>query len=382
MKLTILRKEKGLKMDSLAQAVGVSKSYISLLESGGRQPSRDVVLKLAQALNLRNPEQGRDELLILAGFAPVNTRAISAYQDAIQLYEQSLLNDPSNFKLYSRLVMAQIKSGRYQQAQTQIQEGMHKFTETVQLQFLLAQLELSKGHYSAAQLNMQTAIQHFDLKQKVSQLHRADLVFNLGAIYFMEGHALLSVASNDEARTKILTAFDKAKTCFREALAARSDDIYILDEYARLLFNQAYLLDTAQAWQETISIYRKLLIQPNKHELGRQPLMESAAFLAHAYTKSGADNEADLTLGLLSAFNPDYWLVHYLQSCLHMQRYENSPTDAELEAALEALERALDLDLQAGVEAKTDPDLSLLRLKAGSQLEKLLKKERKNHEIS
>lgn len=35
LRLASLRKEHGLNMDTLAQQVGVSKSYISLLESGG-----------------------------------------------------------------------------------------------------------------------------------------------------------------------------------------------------------------------------------------------------------------------------------------------------------------------------------------------------------
>lgn len=381
MKLALLRKEKGLKMDSLAQAVGVSKSYISLLESGGRQPSRDVVLKLAGALSQQNPEQVRDELLILAGFAPVNTRAISAYQDAIQIYEQSLLSDPNNFQLFSRLILALIKTGRQEQAQEQIQQGLQHFTEMVQLQFLLAQLELSKGHFQAAILNMQTALQHFEQNpvQVPTHLRHADLIFNLGTIYFIQGHSLMGKAiHNRETFQQVLEAFATASDYFQQALTETPEDIYMLDEYARLLFNRAYLLNNPNAWQDTIAIYRRLLIQPHKHELGPQPLMESASFLAHAYTKSGAFDEAELTLGLLSAFNPDYWLVHYLQACLQAQRYAHSNQKNDLHSALQALERALELDPQAQTEAQSDPDLAPLRQAASKAFEKLLKKERKH----
>ena len=174
MRLASLRKEKGLNMDSLAQQVCVSKSFISLLESGGRQPSRDVVLQLAKVLAETEADKLRDELLILAGFAPVNTRAIAAYQDAIAVYEQTLLTEPTNFKLYSRLIMALIKANRQAQAQERIQQGLQQFKDVVQLQSLLAQLELSKGNFDAALINQETALRQIARNPEIchDQLHR------------------------------------------------------------------------------------------------------------------------------------------------------------------------------------------------------------------
>lgn len=369
-------------MDQLAQAVGVSKSFISLLESGGRQPSREVVQKLASALSQEDPAALRDELLILAGFAPVNIRAVSAYQDALQTYTQSLLQDPDNFRLYTRVVMALIKAERYEQARERIQEGLQRFQHSVQLQFLLAQLELSKGHYEAAILNQETAIRQFERQSEALPVQRADLVFNLGAIYFMQGYHFLGEAarsvSPDAFRQKALNAFETARSYFEDALKASPDDVYILDEYARLLFNRAYLLQQPVAWELTIQMYRKVLTCPNKQELGPQPLRESAAFLAHAYTQSGALDEAELTLGLMTSFYPDYWLLHYLNACLQVRSFERSGETRLLDRALQALDQALQHDTQdqARAEAEHDPDLAVLRQQRQAAFAKVLKKVR------
>src|SRR5687767_6740487 len=70
-RLQALRREFRLTQIDLSQSSQLSKSYISFLESGVRHPSRDVVLRLAEALV---PGEGRlrDELLLLAGFTPQN----------------------------------------------------------------------------------------------------------------------------------------------------------------------------------------------------------------------------------------------------------------------------------------------------------------------
>lgn len=381
MRLASLRKEKGINMDSLAKRVGVSKSYISLLESGGRQPSRDVVISMATAF-AGEGDGLRDEMLILAGFAPVNTRSIAAYQDALAIYEQSLATHPDDIQLFARYILALIKSGRQAQAQERIQQGLQRFTDVVQLQSLLAYLELSKGHFDAALINQETALRQFDL-HPAGGLSRADLIFNLGSIHFMNGYAAQARYLQDlleSERQSALDSFAKAGELFAQAQAEAPNDAYMLDELARLRFNQAYLAPSPQAWQETIATYRRLLTSPHKLSLGSQQLMESAAFLAHAYTQNGSLDEAELTLGLLSSFNPDYWLVHYLETCLCSRRYELTPQGEYLDRGLDALERAIDRDShgQARSEAAHDPDLKTLRNLRQVEFAKLLKKENKH----
>lgn len=60
-----LRLEKKVSMRALAEEVGVDFSYISQIEHEKRQPSRDVVVRLAEALEI-----DRDEFLVAAGYLP------------------------------------------------------------------------------------------------------------------------------------------------------------------------------------------------------------------------------------------------------------------------------------------------------------------------
>jgi transcriptional regulator with XRE-family HTH domain len=56
---------------ALALEANVSQRHLSFVESGRSRPSRDVILRIAEALDL--PLRARNELLNAAGFAPVYT---------------------------------------------------------------------------------------------------------------------------------------------------------------------------------------------------------------------------------------------------------------------------------------------------------------------
>lgn len=60
----------------LAEVAGFDHSYVSRLESGNRTPTRDAVIKLAEALGLE-PEQ-RDNLLASAGYMPQRVESLLA----------------------------------------------------------------------------------------------------------------------------------------------------------------------------------------------------------------------------------------------------------------------------------------------------------------
>ena len=53
----------------LALLSGISQRHISFVESGRAQPSRDIIFKLAEALDL--PLRARNEVFLAAGYAPV-----------------------------------------------------------------------------------------------------------------------------------------------------------------------------------------------------------------------------------------------------------------------------------------------------------------------
>src|SRR5690606_6800862 len=71
-----LRGARGMSQTQLAAHADVSTRHLSFLETGRAVPSREMVLALADALDL--PLRGRNDLLGAAGFAPVFTA--SAFQ--------------------------------------------------------------------------------------------------------------------------------------------------------------------------------------------------------------------------------------------------------------------------------------------------------------
>ena len=70
-RLRSLRDARGLKQAQLTARANVSARHLSFLETGRAVPSRDMVLALADALEL--PLRARNDLLVAAGFAPIFT---------------------------------------------------------------------------------------------------------------------------------------------------------------------------------------------------------------------------------------------------------------------------------------------------------------------
>ena len=68
-KLKEWRARRGLSQLALAAEAGISQRHLSFLELGRAQPSRDMVLRLAEALGV--PLRQHNALLVAAGFAPV-----------------------------------------------------------------------------------------------------------------------------------------------------------------------------------------------------------------------------------------------------------------------------------------------------------------------
>lgn len=66
--LGIFRRREGLSQSKLAELIGVIPSYMSRLESGEREPDRDVVIMIGVVLGLHRLD--RAALLLSAGYAP------------------------------------------------------------------------------------------------------------------------------------------------------------------------------------------------------------------------------------------------------------------------------------------------------------------------
>lgn len=374
------RKNQGMTMKNLAQAVGVSESYISLLESGQRtQPARELVLKIAKTLGADSFNNLADDFLVTAGFYPADKQSYRRHQDTLLSYKARLKSDPTDFETFSTLVFALIKTGQTQEAQDLIQQGLAGFDDTIQLQALLASLELAKKNYQKS-----LDFQNFALSQTGTDPKEAPkrlrLTINLGVIHFLKGvhHQAEHLDSGSSKSHKAaLKHFEVAHGIFGEVLDVTPENIYVLDELARVSFNLATLNQGKKAqkyWQDTISSLKKVLQSEDKYTLGHSTLLESCVFLAHAYTKTLRFDEALTLLSYLEiTMNPPHWLVPYAKACFYSLKFEEKSEPALLDLALKQLALAIQYAPQTtSQQAIQDPDLSVLREHKESEFKALI----------
>ena len=184
-KLIELRAKMGYSREELGARVEVSATYIGMLESGERQPSRDLVLKLADVCFSSSQKHQVDELLLLAGYSPLHLPATHIPQDPLALKAEAAESEHDNFQAFSAWILELLKNGHLEEAQQALQMGFQRFHAHVQLQSLLAMLELSRGHYREAILSQNSAIEAYH-KNPPLQVKLADLKLNLGEMYFLK----------------------------------------------------------------------------------------------------------------------------------------------------------------------------------------------------
>jgi transcriptional regulator with XRE-family HTH domain len=391
-----LRKKQGYSMKTLSAMVGISAAYICKLESGQRKPTRDLVLRFSETLLPTGSEREKDELLLLAGFAPQNYRSFLGRTELVELYEKELESNPLNFKAFIALVMVLVRSGSFKEAELRIQKGLPVYDDQIQLQALLAALELAKENFDTAIEYQLSALNYYNLHQGLTQtLVESDLLLSLGIMYFLKGEALLDLKIQQEAKQEsekaqttsieVNIALLNAKENFQKALKTAKDDIYILDEYARVCFSLATLDNQKQTpseyWQECISSFEQVVTSEQKHCLGSLNLLQSTVFWAFAMAKNQQFTHAWLQLSVIEACVPDFWLLHYVKACyfcLYAQTPDLSTAKQEqqLTFALAALDKAIqiqDTSNSSKSEAKWEPDFAILRQLKSTAFEKLIR---------
>lgn len=367
-RLQQLRKEQGLTQIDLSQRGELSKSYVSFLESGVRHPSREVVLRLAEVLGSGQNGHLRDELLVLAGFSPENPHYL---RQNLTKSKQSL--SPSakpSFRAFLHNTLGLIRQGQFNTAQNEIEKGFSRFNKPAQLQTLLAHLELARGRFEQAIVLQKAAIAQQELSPPNSEekgLSPVDFILNLGVMYFMQGdQALFQLQDTEMAQN----AYHQALQAFEEGLKLQSGHLYLLDEAGRVHFNLADLHRPPQNqehWQASVRYFRAVLDHPQRQELNPETQVESAAFLALAYAKSGDFHSADLLLQALSIQAEPFWLLWYIQACYYSLYAQSQPDDKDLmlERALDSLRKACEYNPEARQQALLDQQRDLSALAQG-----------------
>lgn len=379
--LVDLRRQHKLTMQEFASRLNVSAAYICRLEAGERRPSRDFITHLALTFYPEGSGPEQDELLVAAGYTPLHFRRFIGRDDVIHVFERAIERDPENFKQFIELVLILIKSGRFEQAEQRIQQGMNFYDDQVRLQVLVAASELAKGNFELALQYQNEALKYFLLEADHAKLNlkQQDLHHTLGVTHFMKGYRhidryLLQQEADthgQQERQLAVTHLLAARDQFAQALALDAEDVYTLDEYARTFFNLAYLDGETDPnlWKETIAAFEAVLYSDDKESLGYQNLLQSNAFLAHAYTKSGEIERASHHIHVVEACLPNFWLIHYIKACFYSRKM-SLVSDASQQQiffhqkGLLALKKACaisDNGNRARSEALLDPDLKVLR---------------------
>ena len=384
-----LRKQQGLTMSALADLIGVTASYISLLEAGGRQPSREIVLKLAHVFFGSDDKAQIDDLLVLAGLSPMSYEPQYQMQDTQSMYQEHLNQHPDDFKTYTALIRLLIRQTEYAKAEALIYDGLKRFQDAAQLQALMAQLQLCLKVYATAATFQSAAIdlhrsQHSKVKPKQDP-ELADLYTNLGVIYFLWGSEQFEASLQAKASTakqlkkEALLHFEQAQQHYLQALSISPDDVFLLDEYARICFNLADLNLTGQQsslWDQAIEAFYQVICAEDVTALGMESVREANAFLAHAHSKAGYFEQARKLIGVIQSCNPDYWLIYYIKACYHSLRIiAGFKQDAEL--GWVAFERARSIQHPHNASlayAQHDPDLQALKQLYATEFTKLIPK--------
>lgn len=389
-KLRELRKKRKITMKHLADQLGVSESYISRLESGERHPDKELILKLGPILFPEGDQIELDNLLIAADYTPLNLEQFTGRDDVIHHFQEVLDQDPENFRVFNALVLSLIKQGNLKAARDKIQKGLSQFDDSIHLQVLMGTLEMAHGRYDTALTYHQEAIKAFEQSSadhELDSVNKINMLLNLAVIYFMKGYELIDdfLRSGEdalyrEARNNLLQASDSLK----EALQLDAEDIYVLDEYARVQFNLSYLDESAQKkvnYGSSIAAFEQVVHSEEKARLNYSELIESSLFLVHAYAKSQNFVAAEQHIHIIECCLPNYWLVHYIKACLYSLKFVTDRQEKWLELGFRALGRALaiqDKGNRSRDEALYDPDLVCLRQSAPERFNKMLKLEAKS----
>jgi tetratricopeptide (TPR) repeat protein len=285
--------------------------------------------------------------------------------------------DPDDFKTFAALTRLLIRKGDYATAEVRIYDGLKRFHDAARLQALMAQLQVCIHSYAAAVTFQTSALEIYRKAKKPGALKSdpdfADLHTNMGVIYFLWGTQQMEASrqtngakQRENLKTEAHKHFEQALNFYRAALAITPEDVYLLDEYARICFNLAELSTGAERealWQQTIEALITVICFPGVGALGLESVRETNAFLAHAYTKSGQFEMARTLIGVMQSCQPDYWMVYYVKACHFSLRAAAGESDC-IALALEALGRAVKVSSPQNNSrslADADPDLAALR---------------------
>jgi transcriptional regulator with XRE-family HTH domain len=355
-----LRKQQGLTMSALARRIGVTPSYISLIESGVREPSRLVVLRMAEAFFGPHAQYQTDELLMMAGLSPIcyAPRPVSAEEGP--RYPQQRVQDPQNIQALLTQNRKLIRHQAYKTVEPQIFQSLKQFHQGLNFQLLMAQMQLCVGAHAMANSFLQDALEAAThTATPLTESEQAELQAHLGLTYLLWS-GVEPTAEQTEANQPTQDKLAQAEKHYQQALKLCPTDIQLQDEYAHVCFERAERqgLDPLN-WQIAVNALDQVICSPQVEELDFYQRRETNTRLVWALGRAGQIRTAHLLLNLLRHYYPDYHPLQQLWGCVEQVQSHSDHTQT-FNQILNAL---IENQLPAGARDISPPYNSLKRLR-------------------
>lgn len=361
--LAQIRKRANLSQYQLAKEMEISRSYIFRLESGERKPNKDLITKISNVLKTSNYDLTK--LFVLADIEPV------------------IENNNDGFKLAFHLALEFKNKGLVEQAKYLIDLAMKIFNNKIELNALLANLNLLNNDYEGAIKANEDTLRYLEEIPKSKRgkigISQAEIIHNTGYVYFERGlekndHRDKAIIQNWEAKNKeieefieelkneIIVDFDKALEKIEIAYNLEIDNLHIVDQLARLYYHKANLISDEEEretlFNKSISLY-DVLISSGSDKIEDFKKQEASIFIAVALGKIFKLNEAARIINTVINYKPLYYFGYFAKSCIYAINGKNNKE--VLEISFNSLLRSLKLNSALKEYLKLEVDLYNLR---------------------
>lgn len=389
---------------SIDPQINCSESYISLIESGVKSPSLNLLDIMSTVLGFTKQEKG--ELLLIYKRVPTDfeltvksnlkeTSKINTLDAIRKTYE----NNKNNKNLNS-YIRALVFEGKSEEAIEILKNtAPEKTLDLVQLQEKTAKIAGLSGNY-------EFAIQAFKLAlesciDKKFETTKASILSDIGICYFNK-----ALIQKKEDIFQAINTMLEANTYFTQSLEIREHDIYSIDEYARCCYNIAYLIEyilknNVQVknldnynylktifnknnkdfnklinyfFEQAINLYRKVITHSEKGELIDRALKDAVYFHAYAHCKIKKFDEALFLINTINILEQN-WLTFFLKTGYFTLKYDYEKKEEFLDLAIKELTIAYQCDAEkivGFINYEKDKELKTLWELRNGELEKIL----------
>lgn len=354
--LELIRKRAGFTQYKLAKELNMSRSHINRIESGERRANKELLMKIANVMNLES--YSINKLLVLSNF------------------DMDIDKTSAGFKICFHLALEFKRKNMLKEAEKTLEFGMFNFENIIELHALQANMNLIKHDYEGAIKQNKETLKLFENLSKDSKkklgITKAEVIHNLGYVYFEKAleqiykyeklliqNWLEKISDSNEImnnlKNEILLDLEKATEQIEIALSIEPNNLHILDQLARLYYRKGEFYENElkiEYFTKSIIYYEKLISFNDNDELAKK--QEATIFLALALGKLNKIDEAIRLINTVIIFTNIYYLGYYAKSCIYAINSKNNASFLSL--SFEALEQAIKLnpDLKEGIKSEID----------------------------